>query len=321
MRAIGNVVVVVLMLCAAAVAHADSGRIALMAEPARAGEYHGALQLSLRGVEIADLPPPTGTLRLDRAAEAQRAAISAGADAGVWIEYDAGSYEVCVVSADGRAFRHAPLPTDGTPRVFAAIATSLLDELLAPPEADLPPINVDVQVNIGTDAPPIDELAAAAPPPSVAPPGLVGAAAPFVDNHRPVRFDRTLVELGPMLSPLSVGVEANVTFPVTERVRVGAMAFGHTLFVDGPAPLFGAGLEARRVGLGRRHVDLGLILGAASAQSDPAVFISARIGLVKERANTGLGLSIAPTLVIPTGGSSMPVVPGIFASLLWKLPV
>jgi hypothetical protein len=325
MRASGYVVSGVVCICVAAalnVAHADSGRIALMTEPARAGDYHAALQLTLRGIDIAALPAPTGPLRLDRAADAQRGTLAAGADAGVWIEYDAGLYEVCVVSADGRAFRHAPLPSDGTPRIFAAIATSLLDELLAPPEANLPPINVDVQVHIGSDAAPDDAAVAA--------PGLIAAASPssatpppfaIADTTRPVRFDRTLVELGPMLSPVSIGVEATMLFPVTERTRVGAMAFAHTLLPDGPSLLLGAGLEARRVGRGRRHFDIGVIGGAASAQSDPAIFLSAHLGLVWERERTGLGLSLAPTVVIPMEGGSLPIIPALFASLRWMLPV
>ena len=58
-----------------------------------------------------------------------------------WIDAN----DVCVVSADGAYFRHTPLPADASPRVFAAIATSLLDELLAPPT-----VNVDVNVDIGS---------------------------------------------------------------------------------------------------------------------------------------------------------------------------
>jgi hypothetical protein len=110
-------------------------RIALMAndEP----ELHAALQVVLGGRDFAivDLPPPDGPLSLDRAAEVQRSALRVRAGAGIWIEYDAGDAEVWVVSVSGRYIRHAPLPAGSGPRVFAAIATSLLDELLAPPEA------------------------------------------------------------------------------------------------------------------------------------------------------------------------------------------
>ena len=56
------------------------------------------------------------------------AALAVGADAALIDDRD-----VCVVSADGRSFRHAPLG-DASPRMFAAVATSLLDELIAPPE-------------------------------------------------------------------------------------------------------------------------------------------------------------------------------------------
>src|ERR1051326_1980950 len=99
-----------LVLCvAAATAHAGT-RVVLFTDPADAG----ALQVALagRGTEIATLPAPDGALRLDRAAAVQRGAMDARAVAGVWIESDPGATEVCVVSSDGKLFRHAPLPID-----------------------------------------------------------------------------------------------------------------------------------------------------------------------------------------------------------------
>src|SRR5438128_893957 len=137
----------IILLLLAGVAHAGHSTVVVMTDP----ELGSALQsaLSGRGVAIATVQKPGGALRLERAAAAQRAAIEFGADAALWIDLDIGSVEVCAVSSDGRYFRHAPLP-DGSPRVFAAIATSLLDELLAPPEAGAPQIAVNVDVHVET---------------------------------------------------------------------------------------------------------------------------------------------------------------------------
>src|SRR6476659_2221923 len=107
------------LLAAVTTAHAE--RVVLLADPGQGAELHSALQVALVGVEITDMAPPQGPLRLDRAASAQRVAVSVGADAAVWIDGEAN--DVCAVSADGRSFRHAPLPQDPRARVFAAIAT------------------------------------------------------------------------------------------------------------------------------------------------------------------------------------------------------
>src|SRR5262245_41169858 len=109
-------------------AGAQNTRVIAMIDPADLA----ALRVTMHGADLAVAPPPDGALRLDRAAVVQRAALDAGADAGLWIEHDAGVVEICVVSADGKLLRHAPMPPDRSPRVFAAIATSLLDEVLAP---------------------------------------------------------------------------------------------------------------------------------------------------------------------------------------------
>src|SRR5262249_55327398 len=161
----------------------------------------------------------------------------------------------CAVSADGRYFRQSQLP-EGSPRMFATIATSLLDELLAPPEGDLA-INVDVQVNVGgqpvatlpgppphgqrlTNRFPAPPRALAAPRASgpaaargsaapgnfasgldgataptsgltpgfgglVAAPGGVNSVTAIAPPPLDLFRDRTLLEIGPMLSPLSAG--------------------------------------------------------------------------------------------------------------------
>src|SRR5580698_3979074 len=127
------------------VAHAGRTTIVVMADPTRAGELDSALQVTLaeRDVVIASARAPEGALRLARAAVAQRVAVSLGADAALWIDHEAESIEVCVVSPDGSYFRHAPIATEA-PRAFAEIAASLLDELFAPPGV----VNVHVDVRI-----------------------------------------------------------------------------------------------------------------------------------------------------------------------------
>jgi hypothetical protein len=293
-----------------------SGRIVLMTD--RAEVHEPALAVTLGGGLIIALPPPAGDLLLDRAAAVQRATVESGADAGVWIDGD----DVCVVSADGRALHRAPLPPGASPRAFAAIARSLLDEAFAPPL----PADVRVEVHVDVTAPgmvpPVAEGAAV-----VAVGGGVvgaiagaGAAAVVAEPIAPLR-DRHLLELGAMVSPLTVGLEAELAWSVTPRWRFGMLAMIDALpFESHPSSLlWGSGAEVRRVGSGVRHFDVGLIGGAATAESDTVGFLSVRLGWVWERSNSGLGLSICPTLVFT--GTSDAVLPAIWASLRWELPV
>ncbi len=124
-------VLVTFWLVTCAVAHAGN-RVVVMTDR----DYLvAALQVELAGrhLEVVSEPTsPVGDERLDRAAAAQRVAMSNNADASIWIDTDG---EVWVVLGDGRDLRHAPLPVDATPRVFATIAASLVDELFAPPES------------------------------------------------------------------------------------------------------------------------------------------------------------------------------------------
>ncbi len=269
----------------------------------RPGELGAALEVALanRRVDIARLPAPHGRLRLDRAAAAQRAALAAGADAAIWIDLD-GTTDVCAVSSDGRYFRHAPID-EVSPRVFAAIATSLLDELLAPPEGALD-INVDVHVNVTPPHPVV----------AVATPDITIAAAPVIteDNH-PVRHDRTLFEIGAMLTPVSAGVEGALLFPLTPRWRAGVMGTVNQLF-GAEGQIFAGMLELRRVGLGtRRHFDFSFMGGGATANGEAVSVAGIRLNWMWEGASSGTSFGVAP-LVIYTGSVFLP---GIFASLRW----
>jgi hypothetical protein len=130
------------VLCILASVPARAGTIVVMEDNADLG---AALEVALanRPVEVVLVSAPSGQLRLDRAASAQRAALEASADAAVWIDFEGlETIEVCALSADGQHFRHAPI-TEVSPRIFAAVATSLLDELVAPPELD---VHVNVKI-------------------------------------------------------------------------------------------------------------------------------------------------------------------------------
>jgi hypothetical protein len=326
-----------------------------MSEPDRAETLQQALRVALAGksVVVASVLPPHGQLRLDRAAVAQHEAIAAQADAAVWIDVEGSSVDICVVSADGSHFRHAPLPSgESSARVFAAIATSLLDEMIAPPEGD-PSIHVDVHVNVGHDgvdvttSPGVHATVTPSPDPLVAPRGASGltplptprptpAPVPFaapgsypavapappvaqVDDSEsgPIRSNRTLVEFGPMLSPLTAGIEASLMFPASRSWRIGAMGAANVIF-DGGDPLFAGALEVRHVGTGRRHFDIGFLGGAATAEGDTVGFTGMRLQLAWERASHSTAISLAPVLFIADGMDPMP---GAYASLRWGLPI
>ncbi|HEU0032405.1 MAG TPA: hypothetical protein VFQ53_17355 [Kofleriaceae bacterium] len=218
------------------------------------------------------------------------------------------------MSSDGRYFRHAPLPADGaTPRVFAAIATSLVDEMIVPPDA--PAIDVDVHVHVGPDG-----AVAAAPTAMIAPPGFAAvapAALAVAETAVPVRANRVLFEVGPMLSPLTFGIEAELTFPISDHVRLGAIGIADITFVDETIPIFGAAAELRYVGSGSRHWDIGAIAGAAEGDGDAVGFGGVRLSRAWEGAHRGTAFSITP-LLVSDGAETFP---GLYAALHWTLPL
>lgn len=289
----------VLVVLGALAGSARASTVVVLSDPAQAAALASALQVALagRGVAIATLAGPSGQLRLDRAAAAQHAAIELRADAALWIDVGPDDVEICAVSADGAMFRHVPVPAEAaSPRVFAAIATSLLDELVAPTLA------VAVPGAVGAGAP-------------LAPPGVEIAAAPQPVPR--VRADRSLLEIGPMVSPLSGGVEGEIALPVTPAVRLGLIGIANVLFQSPLDTLLGAGLEVRRVGRGRHHFDVGGLAGAAGADGDWAGFVGARLSYTWEGPVSGLSLSLSPVVLFADGA----VVPGAWASLRWELPL
>ncbi|MBV8758570.1 MAG: hypothetical protein JO257_14890 [Deltaproteobacteria bacterium] len=300
MRAI--VVALGLVICVHA---AQASTVVVLSEPQNAPALGSALQVTLagRGVAIATLPAPDGSLRMDRAAAAQHAAISFNADAALWIDHDADATEVCAVSADGRFFRHAPLPVGegDTPRMFAAIATSLLDELLT---SEPPPIDVDVHVHVGPGgAPSVTPIALQQGMPMPMPMPLDARA----------KMNRTLVEIGPMVSPLTYGAELGLAFPVGDAYRLGVGSALNIIPTDANHILGVADVELRHVGRGVHHFDIGPIAGAAMLldHSDNALmFGGARFAYAWEHENTNRSISLVP-LIMHSGNDT---VPGIYAS-------
>jgi hypothetical protein len=306
------------ILLSASVAQAD--RIVVMIDPVDASAL--SVALAGRGAELLPLPHPEGTLRLDRAAIAQRTTVSANAQAGVWIEREAGGAEVCVVSADGRMFRHAPMPIDdSTPRVFAAIAASLLDEVLSP---EGPNVNVDVYVTVDGERVPVREgprVAAVEQPATIAPPSAVPvvAASAASESDTIYRADRRLLEVGAMLTPASVGIEAMVTFPIREQWRIGVMGTIHaTADTVDPGPLVGGGVELRHVGRGQKHWDFGPIGGVATVNGVNLTFGGFGFARTWERAGSAISLSLTPGFVHESGKTALP---GAWITLRWLFPI
>jgi hypothetical protein len=303
---------------------AAASTVVVLSDPANAPALGSALEVTLagRGVAIATLPAPDGSLRLDRAAAAQHAALSFNADAALWIDTDAGATEVCAVSADGRYFRHAPLPVGegDTPRMFAAIATSLLDELLTPDAQGAPAVDVDVHVHLDPHGPK-GPVVATLEPPSLASPALMQQAISAPPEER-IRMDRSLFEIGPMLSPVTIGVEAGLMVPVGSSFRVGGYGSMNRILTNtGESYLAAFAGELRHVGSGRHHWDLGAVGGyafVADRTSDASPYLGARIAYAWEGANRGSSISLVPVVFVPDSGGAGP---GIYASYRWELPI
>jgi hypothetical protein len=301
-----RIALVVLCLLCGAVAPASASRVVVMADPAAAADLGAALEVALaaRQVSISTEAEPLGTLRLDRAATAQRAAVLASADAAVWIDHEAGEIEVCAVSADGRSFRHAPLPAaPDTPRVFAAIAASLVDELIVPPEG---PVQVDVNVNVNVDT---NVVAAAGPVDEESPTDvMVSSNAPGTVSTAEPTNDGVIVEVGPQITPYSLGLEGSVLFPVSPAYRLGlTIAFGasgsSSYFTpsgndEGGQGMAAAAVELRWTGATRKHFEVGGLAGAMTAAGDGVAIAGLRLGRAWEGRTVIAALSLTPVLIV-----------------------
>ncbi len=311
---------IVLVLCLVISTSARAGTVVVMAEPNDGLGPALEVALANRRVAVAELPSPPGSLRLDRAAAAQRAALGVGADAAVWVEIERDVLDVCAVSSDGRVFRHAPVGRGQlSPRVFAAVATSLLDELLAPPEAPLH-VDVDVNVTVSPGAAPVAVVGAGSPTPApmvALAPGLVPELAPGVERAAPAprRTTRMAFEIGPMLNPVAGGIEGVLLFPMTSEWSLGVIGIAGGVFVDNHPLLFASGIDLRAIV--SPHLDVGVTAGGATADGDAVGFAGLRFNIVW----SNKALSFTPLAVFTgdTGGDS--IVPGFYTSLRWSLPL
>jgi hypothetical protein len=317
----------VVVMALATAAEAGHSTVVVMSDPAQVGELGAALQVALagRGYAIASSAQPSGPLRLDRAAAAQRAAVELDADAALWIDHEPGSTEVCAVSADGRVFRHVPISGDAgdsSPRMFAAVATSLIDELVSPPESAT--VGVDVHVDIEATAPPgieVPRAPSALPPLGVAPANTVISAATM-----PVRAHRTLMEVGAMVSPYSAGLEAEIAWPLSPAYRVGVMAGGELLLANShKVPVYNGAVELRRVSEGTHHFDLGFLGGFAYTQEQLSdftrehkiVYGGLRLSYTWEAGSSGISVSLVPLV----GSDGKDTVPVAYGAVRWELPL
>lgn len=244
-------------------AHADS--VLVMASDDAAHQLGDALRTMLagRGVSITSMPSPSGTVPLERAAAAQRAAHEVGARAAVWIE----AGEVYAVTADGQSIRHAPLLD----------ATGLVGELVAPP------------AHRAAHAP---QVATASRPVDAAAQG--DAAEPLPGRAHP---DRIQLEIGTMGSPVSLGAEAGISFPLSPVWRIAAMGSLQRSFVS-TDKMGLAAFELRHAGIGAPRWDVGPMLGALFTNGeDPIALVGGRFGGTWELGRTSVSLSILPVIM------------------------
>lgn len=110
-----------------------------------------AVELASAGWRVVRGPAPRGETLLERAGDAQRNARVLGARSALFVESaTGGGAAVHVVEADGDATRSAPLPSPLASldaRTFAAVASSLVEELESPPQR----LRVRVQVAIDAE--------------------------------------------------------------------------------------------------------------------------------------------------------------------------
>jgi hypothetical protein len=133
-------------------------RVLLWLDPTGRTELVDALasELATRGLTLEHAVAPPAETPLARAAGAQAIARARGAVGALFVEPHEGGGEMLVLVGAEDGAREAPLPAASAeiaPRVFALIAASLLDELLAGAEL---PIRVRVEVHVDAPGRPVD---------------------------------------------------------------------------------------------------------------------------------------------------------------------
>lgn len=248
-------------LAIAAPAEAQGGLVLLLADDPPAASYATALSVELvpRGARVAVLPAPRPGSIADRALSARGEARAAGADAAVWIEVEAdGSASVRAVAPDSELVAWAPLTSAGVElRVFAVVASTLLDELLAAP-ADT---SVTLTIRVPSPEPPAP-ADALSPPAEAAPMELAPAEPAPVEPApaEPARRDHYL-EIGATFAGVAIGGEVGGGLYLHRNVRLALHARATWVYL---APTFGGALS--------------LSLGYASDDDDGRFEVAAEAG-------------------------------------------
>lgn len=177
--------------------------VVLMIGEERRNEFSEALQLELAGrpLSVSFHEAPSGETAIARAAAAQQTAQSLGAAAAIWIEQapaTAGSMGTLVraVGSDSQEVRHALLASRYdvlVPRVFAVVASSLIDELTSPPEL---PYAMSIPSEERADATVVEE--------EVAPTGPDQDSA---EQPEPPELQAAIEAEGPQLRPVIFGFD------------------------------------------------------------------------------------------------------------------
>lgn len=143
-----------IVVSSASHAHAQARETLLLASDAPEADTLAtalAVELASAGWRVLRGPAPRGETLLERAGDAQRNARVLGARSALFVESaTGGGAAVHVVEADGDATRSAPLPSALATldaRTFAAVASSLVEELESPPQR----LRVRVQVAIDAE--------------------------------------------------------------------------------------------------------------------------------------------------------------------------
>jgi hypothetical protein len=259
-------------------ARAEGWSVVLLEDGPHAGARAEALTVELAAsrVPVVIGPPPSGETALLRSAAAQRAARDAHASFAVWVETTDTGDVLRAIDPESEDVRDAPLPghsRDVEPRTFAAVAASLLDELVAPAA---PPVRVVVRVETPTGdvhveavsngevgstlpAPPAPSPSAPSPSaPSPSAPSPSAAAASVAAERTSVGGDDAplmprdglVLRLGVYTAGVALGGEVGLGYYLSEELRLSVIGLvGLELMNTSPTGL--VGLDLTRVGSGR----------------------------------------------------------------------
>ncbi len=288
-------------------------RVVLLHDGPRAIELADGLKVELaaRGAEVVVAPSPTGATPLLRAGAAQSAARQLGAAFAVWVEHPGAETGdlLRVVDPETDHLRDAPLPAPAESldaRTFAAVAASLIGELLDPviaPAAASGPVRVHVQVETpsgdveveavaggaeetaGALADPVD---ASTPAVVVVPTGAAAVDAPTPEEAaaRASAEDSTgeeaamprsgaLLSASLMTAFVATGAEVGFGFYLGRYLRLDVFGQGVVQYVDRPAPAGTLGLDLTRVGASHSgRFDIGgfaaLLIAGGTSPARPA---------------------------------------------------